>query len=597
PECAPRCAEISTARVEVDANTLSIELEVHAFENVAVPLPGSLQGWRPESVQLDGSAARVYRHADQALWIRAPGGTHQVTLQGPLPPVDSLEVPFPAAPRVITAEASGWSISGVRDRRLVSGSLQLAKLQAAGEDASSRWESARFPVFARVERLVELDLDWRVTTQVVRVAPQQGAFTLDVPLLEGEAIVSGDFQVRNGKVLVSMGSGQRAVSWESTLPRTSPLTLRAESAPWKEVWRFGVSSIWHVGFDGVPESEPESAVSGARVLEFYPRAGEALTVEAERPAASGGTSLAFDSVSLRSEFGARSRSVALDLAYRSTRGAQHNIRLPEEAEVQSVTIDGRLESLRPGDGMLSLPILPGEHRIEVRWREEVAAGVRAETPAVDIAAPASNIQLGIELPRSRWILATSGPRLGPAVMYWSELAALILAAVILGRIGLTPLSTRHWLLLAIGFSTFSWAALALVALWLLVMGARERLIGNLSWWRFDALQLLLAALSVAALATIVVTVPSGLLGTPDMHVVGNGSWGNSLNWFADRSEGLLPAATVISLPIWVYKVLILAWALWLSFALLRWLPWAWSCFVSQGLWRSRAPAPGATGNR
>src|SRR5690606_38404029 len=281
-----------------------------------------------------------------------------------------------------------------------------------------------------------------------------GAFTLEVPLLDGEAVVSGDFQVRDGKVLVSMGPGQRVVSFESTLPRTSPLTLRAgSSAPWKEVWRFGVGSIWHVRFAGVPESEAGSCVSGAHVLESYPRAGETLTVAAERPEASGGTSLAFDSVSLRSEFGARSRSIALDLAYRSTRGAQHNIRLPDEAEVQSVAIDGRTESLRPVDGMLSLPILPGEHRIEVRWTEETAAGVRAKTPAVDIAAPASNIQLGIELPRSRWILAASGPRLGPAVMYWSELAALVLAAVILGRVGVTPLSTRHWLLLGLGFST------------------------------------------------------------------------------------------------------------------------------------------------
>src|SRR5690606_22100318 len=435
PDCAPRCAEISAARVDVEVGSMSIELEVHALENVAIPLPGSLQGWRPESVQVDGSAARVYRRADQTLWIRAGGGRHQVALQGPLPPVDSLEVPFPEAPRIITARASGWSIAGIRDRRLVSGSLQLARLQAAGEDAALRWESASFPAFARVERMVELDLDWRVTTQVVRVAPREGAFTLEVPLLEGEAIVSGEFQVRNGKVVVSMAAGQRAVSWQSTLPRTSPLVLRAESnAPWKEVWRFGVSSVWHADFEGVPESEPGSAVSGARVLEFYPRAGETLTVEAARPEASGGTSLAFDSVSLRSEFGARSGSVALDLAYRSTRGAQHNIRLPDEAEVQSVAIDGRTESLRPVDGMLSLPILPGEHRIEVRWTEETAAGVRAKTPAVDIAAPASNIQLGIELPRSRWILAASGPRLGPAVMYWSELAALVLAAVILGRI-------------------------------------------------------------------------------------------------------------------------------------------------------------------
>jgi hypothetical protein len=99
--------------------------------------------------------------------------------------------------------------------------------------------------------------------------------------------------------------------------------------------------------------------------------------------------------------------------------------------------------------------------------------------------------------------------------------------------------------------------------------------------------LFVAAITITALATLVVTVPAGLLGTPDMHIAGNGSWGNSLQWFADRSDSLLPAAAVMSLPMWVYKLLVLAWALWLSFALLRWLPWVWSCFVSQGLWRSR----------
>jgi hypothetical protein len=128
----------------------------------------------------------------------------------------------------------------------------------------------------------------------------------------------------------------------------------------------------------------------------------------------------------------------------------------------------------------------------------------------------------------------------------------------------------------------------LVAAWLLVVGARERWPRDLSWWRFDAVQLMLALLTLAALAAIVVAVPAGLLGTPDMHVAGNNSFRNSLRWFADRSDSLLPTAAAISLPLWVYKALILSWALWLSFALLRWLPWVWSCFVSQGLWRSRA---------
>lgn len=587
PPCAPQCAEIVEANVTAADNDLAIVLTVHAEEDVAVPLPGSLNGWRPQSVQIDGATAEVYRSADQSLWVRSGEGRHRVTLRGPIPPVDSLEVPFPLPPRVVTVASDGWSVAGIRDRRLQSGSLQLARSQVEGDDdATARWESTRFPPFARIERTIRLDLDWRVSTEVVRVAPEQGALSLDVPLLEGESILSGDFQVEDGLVRVSMNPGVRVVRWESTLPRTSPLSLHARAgAPWKDVWRFGIGSIWRAGFKGVPESE---GVSGdARVVEFYPRGGESLTLEAERPEAAGGATLAFDNVSLRTEVGARSSSTEMSLAYRSTRGAQHAIRLPESAAVVSVVIDGRNEPLRAVNGELSVPILPGEHEIDVRWQQDISADFRVATPPVDLAAPAGNIELGIELPANRWVLATGGPRLGPAVMYWSELAAMLLVAFVLGRIRLTPLTTRHWLLLGLGFSTFSWPALVLVAGWLLAAGARGRWTAELSWWRFDAVQVVLGVITIAALAAILATVPAGLLGTPDMHVVGNGSWGSSLRWFADRSESFLPGASVISLPMWVYKALILAWALWLSLALLRWLPWVWSSLVSQGLWRSR----------
>jgi hypothetical protein len=74
-----------------------------------------------------------------------------------------------------------------------------------------------------------------------------------------------------------------------------------------------------------------------------------------------------------------------------------------------------------------------------------------------------------------------------------------------------------------------------------------------------------------------------------MHVAGNGSHGNTLAWFADRSDTVLPQGTVVSAPLWIYKALILAWALWLSFALMRWLPWAWRCFSSTDLWRPMKP--------
>ena len=590
PDCVPRCAEIAAADVEVRGDGIAMTLTLHAAEEVAVPLPGSERGWHPQAIALDGSAAaQVLRAGNEALWLRLSPGNHSVVLRGAIPPVDSLEIPFPTPPRVIEVDSDGWFVAGVKDRRLLSGSLQLTRQQPdAGGRSMPRWESSRFPAFVRIERNIELDLDWRVTTTVLRVAPEQGALTLEIPLIDGEKVLSEHVRVAGDAVLVSMEPTQRSVTWVSSLQRVSPLRLEAAAGePWSEVWRFGVGSIWHAQFSGVPESEARNGDAGSRVAEFHPRGGERLTMTTTRPEASEGTTLAFDAVSLAISQGDRSSSTRLTLQYRSTRGSQHVLRLPDGAEVSEVRIDDQVEPLRADGRELTVPILPGSHAISVSWRQDEAVGSLARTPDVGLGAPASNITMRLTLPQNRWLLGTTGPRLGPAVLYWPELAALILFAVLLGRIRWTPLQTRHWFLLGLGFSTFNWPVLAVVVAWLLAAGAREQWRARITSWRYNTTQAVFAAATVVALIAIVISLPAGLLGTPDMHVTGNGSAGNTLAWFADRSDSVLPAATAWSLPLWIYKVLILAWALWLSFALLRWLPWMWRSFVKEGFWHSR----------
>ena len=590
PECVPRCAEIVSAEVDVGANAISMTLVVHALEDIAIPLPGSAEGWQPETVLLEGGGgARLVRAPDNALWLRVTAGRHTVNLRGAVPAVDSLEIPFLTPPRVITVSSGAWFVAGIKDRRLTSGSLQLTRLQSdTGGDGSVRWESSRFPVFARVKRVIELDLDWRVITTVYRVAPTQGALTINIPLLDGEKIISGNFTVANERVLVAMNPRQQSVSWISSLPRQSPLLLQSQqAASWQEVWHFVVGNIWNAKFEGIPESNMSENADGVRVAVFHPRGGEQREITTTRPDASEGSTLAFDSVTLSVQHGQRSSVVGLQLSYRSTRGAQHVIQLPAAAEVTSVVIDGRVQTMRADDGQLAVPILPGSHTIHISWRETGEMGLWTTTPEIDIGAPASNINVQLTSPHDRWLLATSGPKLGPAVLYWSELAALIVFALILGRTGLSPLTTRHWLLLGLGFSTFSWPVLMLVAAWLLACGAREKLQVDLNWWRFNLIQIALAGITIIALYNVVMVLPQGLLGTPDMHVTGHNSHAGVLSWFADRSESVLPVAMVVTVPMWIYKVLILVWALWLSFALLRWLPWVWRCFSSQGFWRSR----------
>jgi len=41
--------------------------------------------------------------------------------------------------------------------------------------------------------------------------------------------------------------------------------------------------------------------------------------------------------------------------------------------------------------------------------------------------------------------------------------------------------------------------------------------------------------------------------------------------------------------LFVYRLAMLAWALWLAFALIRWLRRGWECFSTNGLWRKMEP--------
>jgi hypothetical protein len=100
------------------------------------------------------------------------------------------------------------------------------------------------------------------------------------------------------------------------------------------------------------------------------------------------------------------------------------------------------------------------------------------------------------------------------------------------------------------------------------------------------MQIGLAGLALIAFGLIIASVPQGLLSAPDMHVTGNGSDTQTLNWFMDRTHGMLPTGWMISLPVWVYRVAMLVWSLWLAKRMLQWLRWSWEKFSQGGIWRN-----------
>jgi hypothetical protein len=437
----------------------------------------------------------------------------------------------------------------------------------------------------RIHRRVFMGLDWTVATTVERLAPEEGAFTLRLPLLTGESVLTPGLQVGDEGVLVSMASGESTVSWDSALERVDRLQWAAAASdkPWVEQWDVIVSPTWHAEFSGTPAILPTGDSGGLWINQFLPRPGETLDLTVVRPAASEGATVAVDSVNLVTRFGQRVADTTLDFSYRSSRGGRHDLRLPQDVQVKSVVADGKTLSLRPANGVLPLTLVPGQHSVAVEFSGGEGIGLVSRPPQLDLGVEGTNVNTNLTLPRDRWILFARGKGVGPAILYWGELAVFIVIALALGRLRRTPLRTRDWLLLGLGLSTFSWWVLLVFAAWLFLLDRRPA-VRIEKRWQFNAAQVLLAVFSIVALGVLVSAIPYGLLGEPDMGVI-NGS--GSMSWFVDRTAPQLPQPFVLSVSIWFYKLAMLLWALWLSFALLRWLPWAWRQYASAGVWRAR----------
>jgi hypothetical protein len=594
PKCAPNCASIGEALVGANADAITVALDAQTLDAVALPLPAADASMALTSIKVDGTANDgVVRGSDGNLWIAVTRGVHRVELNYTAY-ADNVSLKFPMAPARVQFTGTGWEGSGISDSRLLADTLNLTRAHANASDKIVAG-AQQFPPYVNVVRNLILGLKWTIQTDVQRLAPDHGDMTVSVPLLAGEHVTMANVKTEGNNVLATIVDGNPYARWESAFDKADVLRLTAPPLGERaEVWRVVVSPTWHVEFSGVPETVSISDFEKTkyRNFEFHPLPGETLTIKVTRPAAVQGDTRAIDSVVLDSQVGQHAATHTLKFNVRASQGGEHAIELPKNVDVISVLSDGQVLNVRPVDGKVSLPIAPGQHAFAITFRENADLGARTRTPAVSLGLPAANITLTSSLPEDRWLLATWGPRVGPAVLYWGELLVMILVAYALSRTRRTKLTFVNWLLLGIGFSTFSWTALIVVVVWLFAFDWRGRTT-LASETPFNLAQIGLAVLTVIALLCLISAIPQGLLGQPDMHVTGYGSSAHALQWFDDRSADELPQATAVTLPLWVYKLLMLLWALWLANALIGWLRNAFASWTTDGYWRARkkvAPA-------
>ncbi len=587
PDCLPSCAQIPQMNMVITGKELAITLQIQAQQSVAIPLPADYEQWFPNQVLVDGASADGLFRNNNGLWINLSAGEHAVIMRGVTPFLNKFTLPLPLKPNRVTFEKSGWQVIGTQENDQVDNLVQFIKIQNAGETTKTLLDPGTLPPFVRIERTLQLGLDWRVLTQVFKIAPANSAVVLAVPLLPGESVSTEGIRVKDGKVEVNIPANQTVMSWSSKLDKSETIDLiAAQTEQWVEVWKADVSPIWHIESEGIAMIHLNN--ESQWLPEWHPWPGEKITLHVTRPKAVDGQTLTIDSSTLTLKPGQRSQDAELKFSVRSSQGLQHTLTLPEKAVLQSVMINGQTRPIRQEDRKLTLPVNPGKQDIVINWQAATPIASTMSTPAVDLGIASVNANINIELGQDRWVLFTFGPKFGPAVLFWGVLIVIVLVSIGLGKISLTPLKNWQWFLLLVGLSQIPIEMAGIVIAWLMLLGWRA---GETSQFRFfNTLQIMLGMLTLLALGQLFYAVAQGLLSSPDMQIAGNQSSAYSLHWYQDRSSATLPTATVISVPLLVYRGLMLAWSLWLAVSLLNWLKWGWGCFSSGGLWRKKIGA-------
>lgn len=589
PPCLPQCADIARMDVKVAGNSVTALLDLNAAIDTAVPLPGGTKSWMPEKVLVDDRHAEgLSRSQDGQLWIMAPKGVHRIALVGKAAPGGSFQIPLPLRPHQVRVESPDWEVQGIQPNGRPDASIQFLRKQ---KDATRKAdeESVQLPPFLHVERVLSLGITWQVATTVKRMTPTGSPVTAAIPLTPGESVTTGGIRVENGLARISLGAGVDEIRWTGVLQPSQSIQLEAAfggDVAWTETWILDASPIWHCELSGIPVIHHQDRM-GLWKPTWKPWPGEKVSIAVTRPEGIPGQLTTIDQVNLELTPGERFQKARLSLNIRSSQGGQQPIGLPPNAELEIVQINGKSQPIRQEGHQVVVPLQPGAQAVVLEWRQPGAMGAVLTGPEVTLGGieKAVNATVTFNIPHNRWTLWTGGPRLGPAVLFWSFVLIVVLVALALGRVPLTPLKTYHWLLLGLGLTQADvWSAILIVG-WLLALAVRSRISFPSGWLVYNATQLLLVAWTVEALTGLYSAVKKGLLGIPVMQIAGNNSTDFVLHWTQDRMGALLPQPWVLSLPLMAYRILMLAWALWLALAVLSWLRWGWQCFGIGGFWR------------
>lgn len=465
------------------------------------------------------------------------------------------------------------------------GTIEIVKEGNAIKPQEAISKFTTTPFFA-VERTLVLEQKWKMKTSV-RLLDSVGnnvSRIISVNALQGESVLSNDIKNEDGKIKVNITND--AVSWDSIIEEKSQLNI-AGSSEYLQKFNLINNSNWLFNFNGLDpiNKDNNSGYASSYSWIFWPE--DNLSLNINKPIAVKGDTIAIQSVKSSLNTTKAPNEMIYNIEIKSSLGTKVKFQLPEKLTLTKVTLNNKSIPFKIEKDILFLDINSGLNTLSFNMDMSELIGLIHHYPQLKIESPATNFYYTFEIPRQRWAIWTGGANIKASILLWGILISCVLFAYPISKAIKSPLNWFGWSVLLVGLSQSGLWGLLFVIIWFALINYKHITdTKNLKRFNFNALQVILSVLTVMVFSSAIQTVAQGLLNYPNLFIEGEGSNYNNLNWYSEQIDQFMP--WFLSVPMWVYRVLMFSWSIWFAFNIMKWLKWAWEGFSAGGLW---IPAP------
>lgn len=585
PDCLSDCAYLEQAQVSLKDEELTITMQVHTQDRVALPLPTENGTWNLVDLRLGELQLPLLREHSR-LYTVLDEGVHEITMVASIHGLDQFDIAFDLIPGHLEIHAPNWKIEGLIRGQVGDRKLTFARASTVETNNSQPTITNFFPLeiepYVSVQRQIVLSYEPTVVTRVSRVAPHTGEITVRIPLLPDEVVITAGLSVEDGHMVVNLKPAAQTVLWDSKLDVDNTIILSAPSvAERSERWSISGSDFWNYHYDGIVPIDVDD-----QQTTFIPRSNEILHIDVQQGEPVPGDSVTIDHVFASHTVEPKVTNSYLEMTILASQPADIELTLPDDAKVESMEIAGDFQSLPANNtSIVFLPLRAGSHQYSLTWKSETGTSILYRPPTVSISRGAVNVSAQIRFAEKRWILWLAGPALGSTVLYWSILIGVLVAAVAFSKIPGIAISTKDAVILSIGATLVHLIMLVFVGVWFLALWLKSQTSEEIARpWLYRVGQLLLTGITLLALYVIINTIVAALTNDPNMYLYGLESTNQFFAWFTDEISDSVPSPWVWSLPLWIYFALILLWTMWLVFMITEWIRVWWQTLKAPALW-------------